>query len=172
LTLELSDAAKVAIELYLKETTIANEEIRNKRITRSIAVIGIFAAIIGGLLAWAMTTITAGAKDAATAAATAETHRLLTTDPIVDKINSSLKRADDTTNQAIQSAAASRLAASEAELSLKTLQIDLARSQEVVSAVNKVNDLANAVAKSPGFQDSVVAKTVGALGGGGEYLQS
>jgi hypothetical protein len=72
--LELSDAAKVAVELYLKEINEKAEDLRHQRIVRYTSILGLFTAAIGALLVWTLTT---GARDAAVAAAAAETRRLL-----------------------------------------------------------------------------------------------
>jgi hypothetical protein len=158
LPLELSDDAKVAIELYLKDINEKTEELLHKRTIRNVATIGLFTAIIDALLAWTLSTITSGARDAAVTAATEETRRLINSDFVVDNIKSNLKRADDTASNAIQSTAAARLAASEAEVSLNTLRTEFTRSQDVVSAITTIGNLAHTIADTTGFQDAVAER--------------
>jgi hypothetical protein len=162
MALELSDEAKVAIELYLKQINEKNEEQRQKRMTLYATIVGVFIAaftgILIGLLAWALNNITSGTHDAAVVAAKQETQRLLETPPVLQTINSHITQANDAALKATQSAAGAHAAASEAEDSLKTLQTSLAADKEVVSAIKDLNKFVDDIVKNPEFQNGVVAK--------------
>jgi hypothetical protein len=162
LALELTDDAKVAIELYLKQINEKNEEQRQKRITLYTTIIGVFIAaftgILIGLLAWALSNITSGTHDAAVLAAKQETQRLLETPPVLQTISSHITQANDAALKATQSAAGAHAAASEAEDSLKSLQTTLAADKEVVSAIKDLSKFVDDIAKNPTFQNAVSAK--------------
>ncbi len=153
--LELSDDAKVAIELYLKSINEKNEEQRQKRITIYTTVAGLFIAAFTGLLTWA---ITSGTHDAAIVAAKEETQRLLETPPVLQTINSHITQASDAALKATRSAAGADAAASEAEDSLKTLKTTLAADKDVVSAIKDINKFVDDIVKKPEFINGVSVK--------------
>jgi flagellar basal body-associated protein FliL len=109
--LVLTDDAKVAIELYIKQLNEKNEEQRQKRIALYSTIIGIFTAaftgVIVGLLAWALNSIITGTHDAAVEAAKQETVRVLQL--TLQTINTTTERANDAALKATQSAVEARV---------------------------------------------------------------
>jgi len=167
--LVLTDEERVAIELYVKQLNEKNEEQRQKRIVLYTTIIGIFTAaftaVVIGLLAWALNSITSGTHDAAVEAAKQETERQLKSPPILQLISSTTERANGAAIEASKSAAEARVEATqaraeatEADVSLKTLRTTIASSTAVVSALQDVNNFADNIVKNREFQSGVVDK--------------
>ena len=154
----LNAAAKSAVDNYLKELADKNSERRHKQILQITAVATLLLAILGTILAWALTELRAGltltATQTARDTANNEVRRMLTTDTtILQNIQDDITKAKHDTVEALA-------AANSAHLAMRTAEEEFKNRTKALDLTLNITKNTDQIAENPVFQDAVKEKVI------------